>query len=186
MIIFQITYLHLLLFATVVLAILLLVDALLIWLDKRHRRIFCVPGGIVLVALLMCVVLVGNERNTVRLQCTGVEWLPDQFELHFNVMKPLVTEPVVDYTVTKNAKGEKDVVLTVLKNVTGVPKSGVHRATVRMIDEHRLVVTFPYTPVAFFDVPTAFFIGKENLCGRIGPAIPKEESPIIETEEEQE
>jgi len=127
--------------------------------------------------------LVGCGTNTVEpLRRTLSAFHDDKHVEYFETTKPLVAVPVVEYTVTKNAKGENDVVMTVLKKAAETPKAGVLRAEVEMLDDRSFSASIPLK--APTDYPANFFLGDKPI-GRAA-IVPKkdrvteEESPVSE------
>ena len=104
-----------------------------------------------------------------------------QYSIHFETTKPFEANPIAEYTLTKNTKGENNVVLSVLKRTTETPKPGVHRAKVIMTDNRHFEVRIPLEES---DSPANFFLGRK-LLHRVA-ITPVKEIPVSETEEEQE
>jgi len=129
----------------------------------------------------LLVALVGCGTNTIeQLKNTVQSYHDDRLVIGFEAITPLATVPVVEYTVTRNAKGENDVVLTVLRKAAETPKIGVHRAEVTMEDDRRFSVSIPLeTPT---DYHVNLFLGKKTL-GSWGVPRPVEqplEEPVTE------
>jgi len=131
------------------------------------------PGIPVISFLLLLLALVGCGTNTVEpLKITAMgRPAGDQYAIHFETPEPLTMAPVVEYTVTKNEKGENDFMLNVVKKAAQASNPDAHHAEMTVMDDRRFIAYFPLHN----NTPSNFFLGGRQIGGT-RPGTPTEAS----------
>ena len=95
--------------------------------------------------LLMALVGCGkNGEDFIELAKRRDLTVANPYVIRLAALYPLSADPVVEYTVTKNADGVNEYRLFVLKKAASeTPKIGRHPAKVSRFDEHNFTVTIP-------------------------------------------
>ena len=92
---------------------------------------------------LLLLTLIGCGNVVHPLSAEMLDCFDDRVVAEFSTKNPLAKIPVAEYTITKDEKGENKLVMIILRQAAGKPKSGVYRAEVTMLDGHRFAVSIP-------------------------------------------